>query len=484
MVRSTANGEMVEPSRGDEEILMDALTLNADPENENEDDDFVGEAADDVAPAPSFLQRRSQAEIHLQEAKVPVYKIVLTGGPCGGKTTSLARISSFLRERGFEVMTVPEAFSILVSNGMSMNYFATIQGFEPFVQGSVMDLQRNLEDGFENVLRSTGKPSVILCDRGLMDGAAYCSKEQWGAVLHQKNIKSNCDIREGRYNAVFHLVTAAEGAEQYYTLDNNVVRTETAEEARKLDAMTQAAWVGHPNLYAFDNSTNFEGKLQRIVDATAKLVGLPSTLQRVTTKYLLRSKPDIKLFPEAVHYRVFEVEKVYIYDDVSLDQSGVSPSPKIGGEGNETEQQQQLPKFTEEYSFIRKRRQGKGEVYGQTTVKRTADGQEIEVKRIISRREYTSLYKTRDMSRHVVRQTRASFIYKMQSFNVHIYEEPRKVKDLCILHCQFDARSATQVDDLKHAVALPPFLDVERQLEATPEDNAKFGAFRISVIGE
>lgn len=51
-------------------------------------------------------------------------KKVLTGGPCGGKTTALARLSSYLRDRGFEIFTVPEAFTILASNGFSMDYFA------------------------------------------------------------------------------------------------------------------------------------------------------------------------------------------------------------------------------------------------------------------------------------------------------------------------------------------------------------------------
>jgi hypothetical protein len=42
-----------------------------------------------------------------------------------GKTTALARIYSFLRERGFEVITCPETFTILASNGMSLDFFAT-----------------------------------------------------------------------------------------------------------------------------------------------------------------------------------------------------------------------------------------------------------------------------------------------------------------------------------------------------------------------
>ena len=43
----------------------------------------------------------TEAERNLQNSnQVPLYKFVLTGGPCGGKTTGLARVYSFLRERG------------------------------------------------------------------------------------------------------------------------------------------------------------------------------------------------------------------------------------------------------------------------------------------------------------------------------------------------------------------------------------------------
>ena len=152
-----------------------------------------------------------------------------TGGPCGGKTTSLARLSSYLRERGYEVMTCPEAFSIIATNGFSTNYFNTIDGMALQMQHSVLDLQVSIEDSFEVLLRACGKPSVLLCDRGLMDGKAYVTEEEWKTMLEQRRGFHDCHFREGRYNAIFHLVTAAEGAEGYYTLENNEVRSETAE---------------------------------------------------------------------------------------------------------------------------------------------------------------------------------------------------------------------------------------------------------------
>ena len=54
-----------------------------------------------------------------------------------------------------------------------------------------------------------------------------------------------------RYIAIFHLVTAADGAEKFYSLENNGVRIESIEQAKAVDARTCRAWIGHPKLYVF-----------------------------------------------------------------------------------------------------------------------------------------------------------------------------------------------------------------------------------------
>jgi hypothetical protein len=49
------------------------------------------------------------------------------------------------------------------------------------------------------------------------------------------------------------MVTCAEGAESFYSLENNVARHETADEARSLDARTLKAWESHSKLSIFRN---------------------------------------------------------------------------------------------------------------------------------------------------------------------------------------------------------------------------------------
>ena len=89
-----------------------------------------------------------------------------------------------------------------------------------------------------------GQPVVILIDRGLMDGAAYVSKENWQALMDDMG-SNTVMLRDARYDAVIHMVTAADGAEQFYANLNNQARYESAEEAREKDLKIREAYLGH-----------------------------------------------------------------------------------------------------------------------------------------------------------------------------------------------------------------------------------------------
>lgn len=320
------------------------------------------------------------------------------------------------------------------------------------IQSSVLDSQTALEDNMCRMLKARGKPAVLITDRGTCDGRVYISEREWERYMQDRDTNI-VELRDSRYDAVFHLVTAADGAEHAYSLENNAVRTETPEMAVEVDRKTQRAWTGHPHLYVIDNSTDFEGKMERLMDVIAKIVGLPSNLQRRSAKFLLASPPDLDNFPPDLDYHLFVVEKIYLRTT-----SGTS----------------------EDYSFLRRRtslhHDGStlGTVYQLTTVT-FASGEMVERKRIISRREYLAQSENRDAARHVVHQKRVSFLYKLQSFTIHMYREP--VDKLCILHAQVEASQ----DGGEPEVVLPPFLDVERRLLHSKEDEQQYGSYSLSL---
>jgi signal recognition particle GTPase len=53
----------------------------------------------------------------LAQAKNPIYRVCLTGGPCAGKTTALATLAQSLTDKGYNVLQVPEAATILMKGG-------------------------------------------------------------------------------------------------------------------------------------------------------------------------------------------------------------------------------------------------------------------------------------------------------------------------------------------------------------------------------
>lgn len=71
------------------------------------------------------------------------------------------------------------------------------------------------------------------------------------------------------------MVTAADGAEKFYTLENNAARYEDAPTARIVDKNLQNAWAGHPHHIFIDNSGDgFEAKIKNTINAVEKYIGL------------------------------------------------------------------------------------------------------------------------------------------------------------------------------------------------------------------
>ena len=171
----------------------------------------------------------------------PIHTVVITGGPCGGKTTCFPRLKALLEEKGFRVFTTTEAATFFFQNGITFDDLADDDTRLAFQQ-TVISFQMNLEEGFRRVAETTGKPCVIICDRGVIDGSAYMSRELWLKLIKTLDLDEAALV--ARYDCVLHLVTAADGAEKFYTLENNATRTEGVEEAKAQDQKTLEAWKG------------------------------------------------------------------------------------------------------------------------------------------------------------------------------------------------------------------------------------------------
>jgi CYTH domain-containing protein len=315
------------------------------------------------------------------------------------------------------VFSVPEAATILLTNGAAL-----VKTDEVRFQSAITRLVLELEDRFLELARASGKPSVMICDRGAMDGAAFTSPSAWQAMLDE-NQWTTIDLRDRRYDAVIHMVTAAEGAEKYYTKSNNKARTETPEAARAADHRLRDVWLGHPHLRIIDNSTGFEEKIRRVVSSICRAVGVPEPLE-TERKFLIRKITDFPVRSEEV-----EIEQFFLLSD----------------DGSKRR--------------VRRRGQNGAYTYTHTIKRHIKAGENIELERPINGREYLSNLANVDPKRQRILKNRRCFLWKNQYFELDHFITPRK--GLLLLEVELDESDAK--------VDLPPFLDIEREVTGEKE---------------
>ena len=157
-----------------------------------------------------------QETTSLQTPTNKAYRVVLTGGPCSGKTSSLAHVRAACKQAGYDCLVVPEVPTILMEGGAT---YPGLEGGHRLIafEAALIRLQLQMEESFLTIARSLGKPTVILMDRGSVDICAYLMPKDWLATLGALGGLTTADLLV-RYDQVIHLVTAADGAPSFYTL--------------------------------------------------------------------------------------------------------------------------------------------------------------------------------------------------------------------------------------------------------------------------
>ena len=351
--------------------------------------------------------------IHKKHMK-NIKRIVLTGGPCAGKTTALVRIIEHFSSLGYKVFTIPEVPTLYSQGGwnyLTKNYNLYYEG-----ERAILETQLALEDSFMRMAEVCTKPTLIVCDRGTMDISAYMTPEMWEDITSKSNTNSN-ELRS-RYDAILHMVSAADGAEQYYTTATNATRYEQMNEeglriARELDKKVIKAWTGHPHLRVINNNDDFNAKLNRVLLEISNVLELPKPIEE-ERKYIVEITGEL---PDCIES---EITQTYL----------------VGEPGSE----------------IRLRRRGWGSkfVNVHTTKKKISATEELVTERQVNNNLYQSMLQQADPYRHTIRKNRKSFIWKGQFFELDSFLEP--VDNLIILETKGMADHTT--------INFPPFLKI------------------------
>ena len=175
-----------------------------------------------------------------------IAKIVLTGGPCAGKTTTISRIEEHLVKKGYHVLVLNECATETIKEGIRPFGENAVSVYD--FENEILNLQLFKEKRFKDFLKKYDDDVkiVILYDRGAVDIKAYLGEENYNKMLLENNLKNEDLINE--YDLVIHMITVAADMEQRYSNNNNKARFEDSREAIDLDKRTSEAWKAHPNL--------------------------------------------------------------------------------------------------------------------------------------------------------------------------------------------------------------------------------------------
>lgn len=317
------------------------------------------------------------------EKHMEITKIVITGGPCGGKSTAMSWIQNHYTKLGYRVLFVPETATELITGGVA----PWTCGSNVEYQKCQMQLQLAKEKVFAQCAATMDAEKIlIVCDRGALDNKAYMSDLEFKQVLDALGC-NEVELRDN-YDAVFHLVTAAKGAEQFYTTANNAARTETVEQAAALDDKLIAAWTGHPHLRVIDNATSFEDKLKRLMAEITAFLGEPVPCE-IERKFLIEY-PDVAALEKLPNCQRIEIIQTYL----------------TAPEGEE--------------SRVRQRGIDGHYIYFQTTKKGTGI-KRVEIERRLTQDEYLRLLMDSDPNCRPIRKTRYCLTHDNQYFEIDVY---------------------------------------------------------------
>ena len=176
-------------------------------------------------------------------------RVVLTGGPGAGKTAVLELIRQSFCEH---VKVLPEAASIVFGGGFPREDDVDCKRA---AQRAIFFVQRELE-----ITADVHNPTIVLCDRGTLDGLAYWPgpmEDFWSAA------KTTLAEQLARYDAVIHLRTPA--LELGYNHQNRL-RIESATVAAEIDERIFRAWETHPRRFVVESAAEFLDKAAKTIE--------------------------------------------------------------------------------------------------------------------------------------------------------------------------------------------------------------------------
>lgn len=316
-------------------------------------------------------------------------KVCLTGGPSTGKTSVINAINKHFSSLGYNVIIAPETATSFIQSGIRPFGDNALPSIE--FQRLVIQNQLHNERICEKAAEVLGKDkSIIICDRGVLDGIAYVNEQEWKSILEKEGIHPR-DLLTS-YDVVLYML----GKSEIFTTENNKSRYESsADEALEKGKKVLKSYLSHDNLRVIQPREDIKDKELEVINIIANMLKLPTRV-REQHKFLVDGI-DVEKLASLSSKVVIKQDYLRCDDDTEyrirrIDQNGI-------------------------YS------------YHFSVIKKCVNGiREILTDDVISESAYRNLLLTKSDNSISLTKTRYSFVHDQQYFKLDIFDD-----DMCIL---------------------------------------------------
>lgn len=221
-----------------------------------------------------------------------IAKIGITGGPAGGKTYFTTFSKQYFMKAGMRPVYVSEVATLFDEFGIGPTS-KVLENIE--YQYLVAKYQLSVEETLINSLKNSTDNILLVFDRTLLDGKAYCSAQEWEIILERLGLIEQ-DIYE-RYDLILHFVSTAVGKFANYSTENNPARTETKEQAAFREEQNMKAYNGMniAKKVCLNNDVQMDEKQNMAVNVVFEFLKMAQLVFKSQEKFLVKKISKEKL---------------------------------------------------------------------------------------------------------------------------------------------------------------------------------------------
>jgi hypothetical protein len=186
-----------------------------------------------------------------------INKIVFTGAPSSGKSTTMANLTQVL---GSDAVIVPESAVVLLSGGFPAPAHNDMDQIRAFQQ-SIIQVQAGLETVFA---KQNPDAKLMIFDRDILDGAGF-----WPPGVDDFFAKFKVDI--DKEFAKFNYVLFFELPEEKYFGGINRLRFHNYAQCLESEKRLKEVWRKHPHFIEIKAEDVFADKIQDAVEKVLEI---------------------------------------------------------------------------------------------------------------------------------------------------------------------------------------------------------------------